>query len=124
MRFVIPLPPNRANARGHWSKHHREKKAYWAELDALQLLGERDGFGVPRPPRWPLPKAKADATLYVWAKMDEFNAGNRLKWVEDWLVTRGYIVNDTSDVLRWDGIPRQEIDRKRQRIVLTLELAA
>lgn len=122
MRFVIPMPPNRANARGHWSKHHGQKKAYWERLDNLQLLGESEGFEVPAPPRWPLPRAKATASLYVWAKMDEFNAGNRLKWCEDWLVTRGYIVDDSSDVLRWTGIPSQEIDRKRPRIVLTLEV--
>ena len=124
MRFVLPLPPNRANARGHWRKIHRDKTAYWEQLDRIQLVGGGvTCFTIPRPPREPLPQATAAATLYVWAPMDEGNALNRLKWTEDWLVSRGYLADDNRKALRWAAIPEQVVDRRNQRIVLTLEAA-
>ncbi len=124
MRFVltVPLPPNRANARGHWSVHHRMQRRYWKYLDEIQALAH-NGFSVPRPPREPLDHAHATAVLYVWAEMDEGNALNRIKWLEDWLVTRGYLVDDKRRNLHWAGIPKQIIDRKRMRVELTLEAA-
>jgi hypothetical protein len=118
VRLVLPLPPNRANARGHWRKSHGQQKEYVQKLDHLQLFGR-----VPPPPKAPLMKARISATLYVWSPMDQGNALNRLKWVEDWLVSRGYILDDAPDVLEWTGIPRQVVDRQDQRVVLELEAA-
>ena len=79
MRFVLPLPPNRANARGSWRVHHAAKAAYWNTLDNIQLLGRPPQFVIPRPPKKPLARANVYAVLYVWAKMDEGNAINRMK---------------------------------------------
>ena len=125
LEFTIPLPPNRANDRSHWRKVHRDKLNYWAHLDAIQLLNRADlGFYIPKPPAAPLTRAKIRATLFVWSLMDEGNSLARLKWPEDWLVTRGYIRNDTRIVLKWEGIPDQVVDRKHQRVELTLTEAA
>jgi hypothetical protein len=124
VRFVLPLPPNRANDRSHWRKVAREKKAYREDLDILQLVGLRHPFMVPRPPDAPLRRVEVRATLYVHQLMDEGNALNRLKWLEDWLVTRGYIMDDDRESLRWAAIPDQIVDRKNPRVELTISEAA
>jgi len=43
-----------------------------------------------------------------------------MKWVVDWLVKRGYLVDDSPTYLEW-VMPTQEIDRKNRRIEITLE---
>ena len=43
---------------------------------------------------------------------------------EDWLVSRGYLVDDNSTVLNWGGIPVQKVDRRNPRAELTLEAIA
>lgn len=62
--------------------------------------------------------------MFMWNLMDPFNCGARLKFVEDWLVTRGYIEDDRMKVLQWDNVPEQVIVRTKprcDRIELTLE---
>ena len=122
MHFIVPMPPNRANDRSHWWKVHRDKKEYWEKLDNVQLVAH-EGYVIPRPPPRPWPKAKASGILYVWSFMDQFNAGNRIKWLEDWLVKRGYIADDSLKALVWDQVPQQIIDRKFERVELILEVA-
>jgi len=69
--------------------------------------------------RWP--RAAIRSVMYVGAKNDAGNAMNRHKWVEDWLVTRGFLVDDNPDALRWDGLPEQVVKRDgNYRIELTL----
>jgi hypothetical protein len=51
--------------------------------------------------------------------MDDDNALARIKWAADWLQTRGYIVDDKRPHCRFT-IPEQVIDRKNQRLVLTI----
>ncbi len=122
MIFVLPIPPQQANARGRtWRTQYGKKIAYWKVLDALQLLGGIDGCEIPSPPREPWKHATIAAHWYVINIMDEGNCMNRAKYIEDWLVTRGYIADDNRKVLRWAGIPEQEIDRKHPRVVVTLE---
>lgn len=127
MKFVIPLPPQRANARGHWRVQHRAKLAYWSTLDGIQLLRQHDGYSIPDPPPEPLQKASASATVYLWNLMDSFNCGARFKWIEDWLVTRGYLLDDRMKNLHWSALPEQIIDRskpRRDRVELTIEAIA
>ena len=66
-------------------------------------------------------KAKISVKLYTYNKMDVDNLFARLKWPLDWLTRRGYIVDDSPDILDWQGIPKQKIDRKNQRIEIILE---
>lgn len=117
MTFDVPMPPNIANgAHGHWSSRHKAKKAYWATLDALQLIGK-----LPAPPKRPLATAGISSVMMLGAAMDDSNAMRRHKWVEDWLKTRGYIKDDRKTCLFWTGFPQQIVKRDgNYRIILTL----
>lgn len=134
LTFVVPLPPNRANARGHWRTIHAQKKAYWHQLDLLagMIFGTalrvvslaRDGappYVMPNRPPTPWPAAVIAVTFYVVREMDDDNAPNRAKWLLDWLVTRGYVVDDNRHALQWAGFPKQvKCKRAEVRVELTL----
>lgn len=115
MTFVFPLPPNLANARMHWRVKDRERKSYYAKLDVMQMWKD-----FPAPPRTPLNRASIRATLFCWNKGDTGNVMNRMKWIEDWLVTRGYLVDDSEKHLKWEGFPTQQIDRKRSEVEIVV----
>lgn len=106
LTFVLPMPPNLANARMHWRRKHREKLDYWMILDAK--LAWKD---LPNPPRRPWPHATIRSTMYLGASMDDDNAMARHKWALDWLVSRGYLVDDRKRCLTWDGFPAQVVKR-------------
>ena len=115
MKFVLPLPLNLANSRIFWAKKHKLKLAYWLVLDDLQMVGK-----VPPPPQEPWQKAVLSHHWYLHGRhMDQGNCYNRLKWIEDWLVTRGYLVDDTPECLTLEK-PVQETDRKNKRVEVTL----
>jgi hypothetical protein len=114
LTLTLPLPPNLANSRMHWRKKNRERRDYLAICDEYQLLGL-----VPPPPRSPLDGVTLASVLHCWAIHDDDNALSRGKWAYDWLKTRGYIVDDKRPHCRFT-IPEQVIDRKDQRLVLTL----
>jgi hypothetical protein len=116
VRLVLPLPANRANARGSRWKEHRGKKAYWALLNALALDRR---FPLPDGP--PPEKVSVTVHLYVWSILDEGNAVARLKFVEDWLVASGYAVDDSPKHWEYTGLPEQSVDRGWQRLVVVLE---
>ncbi len=111
--LVLPLPPNAANARRHWRVALKEKKAYWAKLNAL---GHRAQV--------PAPVSRITVTLYVHQIMDPDNAMHRLKPLLDWLVAWGWIADDKPAALKWAGMPEQFIDRKRPRVELLIETLA
>lgn len=46
--------------------------------------------------------------------MDQGNLLSRMKWIEDWLVTRGYLVDDRARNLVWISVPEQAVTRKRK----------
>ena len=104
--LTLPLPPNMANARGHWRTRERTRKAYLAACDDLQLIGR-----VPAPPATPLPRALITAHMTLWNPMDDDNAKARCKHAIDWLVTRGYLVDDRRTCLTWTGDPTQTVSR-------------
>ena len=113
--FIFPLPLNLANSRMHWRTRNREKKAFYACCDNFQLWGD-----FPPPPREPFIRATIRATVHAWNKGDTGNVMGRMKWIEDWLVTRGYLVDDSEKHLTWEGFPKQIIDRKKKQIIITL----
>lgn len=77
---------------------------------------------LPAPPRWA--HATIRSTMHLGARMDTGNAMNRHKWVEDWLVTRGYLADDSEGVLRWTGFPEQIVKRDgNYRLEITLAAA-
>ena len=117
MKLVLPLPPNIANgSHGHWATRHKAKLAYWRECDMRAVANL-----IPGSPAAPPQRARIAVTLYLWAHMDDSNVMRRLKWVEDWLTTRGYIVDDSRKHLEYAGLPAQVIDRKNPRVELTIE---
>lgn len=119
IRMTLPLPPRLTNfGKGrsrHWRSLKAEKDQYWRTLDSLQLIGH-----IPPPPDRPIERAEMRVQMFLWNYMDDSGAMARLKWVEDWLVTRGYLAGDSRKHLRYPGLPDQEIDRRRQRLELEI----
>lgn len=115
MKLVLPLPKNLANWRAHHMVKHREKKAYWKRCDNLMYFPD-----FPLPPKdGPMESVTLAATWYVGNLMDEGNAVHRLKWIEDWLVTRGYIMDDRTANVSLSK-PVQFIDRKDPRVEIEI----
>jgi Holliday junction resolvase RusA-like endonuclease len=120
MKLTLPLPPNRANARGHWAVQRKARKAYCLKA----LVAIRNQYG-------PLPIAggaslsqnarRVTATLYVRNLMDDDNATALLKWVLDTLVHAGLLVDDKQPWCTLTGIPQQVLERRKPRVELELE---
>lgn len=115
MNLVLPLPLNLANSRLHWRTKNREKKAYYKRCDNLMYF---EDFTLP-PDTGPMERVEIQATWYVHAKSDPDNIVGRLKWVLDWLVTRGYIVDDKAENVTLLP-PVQHIDRKNKRLEIEI----
>lgn len=111
MKLILPLPPNRANSRWHWTTEKRIKDDYMMRCTIAH--------GTHRP-RQPMERVTIRAGLFVHQTMDQDNLMARLKWPVDWLVERMYIADDKPSVLEW-MLPTQAIDRKNQRIEIELE---
>lgn len=109
--LTLPLPANRANSRWHYMTESRIKRHYYDQCLVRYA----------KLPKVTLERARVTVRLYVHQKMDDDNLMARLKWPVDWLVIRGFIVDDKPDVLEW-GPVTQEIDRKNQRIEIELEV--
>ena len=109
MRFVLPLPPNRANSRWHWREESRRKNTFYLMSTAL----------YPKLPKQTLERCDISCDLYVWSTMDTDNAYGRLKWVLDWLQAREYIASDSPKCIGTLTV-RQHIDRKNQRLELEI----
>lgn len=115
MRFDLPLPANVANLRVDWRQRNRLRQVYYADCDRLQLAGL-----VPPPPDAALTAVGVHAHFRVGNRMDPDNMRARCKWALDWLRTRGYIVDDKSQVVR-RFTDSQEIDRKAPGLEITLQ---
>ena len=116
LTIVLPLPPNRANQRVHW-RVQRKGEHEWRARAFVELYRHAG------PARYNRNKKQCwsvTATLYVWSTMDDDNAVARLKLVLDLLVGHGLLYNDKRPWCRLSGIPEQVIDRKSQRVELTL----
>ena len=109
MRFVLPLPPNRANSRWHWREESRRKNTFYLMSTAL----------YPRLPAQRLERCDISCDLYVWSVMDHDNLVGRCKWVLDWLQAREYIASDSPKCIGTLTV-RQHIDRKNQRLELEI----
>lgn len=116
LRFVVPMPPNIANARLHWRAKNRKRTEFFDRCDWLMAAKI-----LPAPPEKPFRRVAVEAVLHLGAAMDHDNAFSRLKWPMDWLVRRGYLVDDRASNVRWDGMPQQVVKRNQDyRIELTL----
>lgn len=117
MEFVFPLPVNLANSRLHWRTKHAAKKTWMSRVDLLVSAKL-----IPSPPSEPWHKAILTVHIATGNTMDADNMVSRCKWAIDWLVTRGYLLNDDPKCLRWSGMPTQEIVRKPNTFYLLLTL--
>lgn len=90
----VPLPPNRANRRGHWAVLRKQDKAY-QERARLHLLTQRSA----KPSR---PWLRCDIAAHVMTTrpQDLDNATARLKPVLDLLVRERWIVDDNPRVVQ------------------------
>ena len=107
LTFTMPLPDNLANSRLHWAVKHKRKTAFWLMCDML-----RKGKVFPKPPKEPWNKAEIAVHMTLGNTMDTDNAVARCKQAIDWLVTRGYVVDDKPKHLIWAGMPTQRVSRK------------
>lgn len=114
LTLTLPLPPNLANARLHWRAKHRKRADYLASLEMLRITRQ-----IPPAPPAPFRAVTLGSHLYVWSFLDDDNALARIKWAADFLTRAGYIVDDKRPHCRFT-IPDQTVDRKAQRLVLTL----
>ena len=110
VKLTLPLPMNRANARWHWATEMRIKRSYYDKC--LVRYGKI--------PKTTMQRAKISVKFFLHQKMDDDNLRGRLKWPLDWLVIRGFIKNDSPDVLVW-GPVTQEVDRKDKRIEIEIK---
>jgi hypothetical protein len=115
--FTLPLPVNLANTSfGHWAVKHKARKAYWESLD-VGVTFKR----LPCAPQRPYSRARLDVAMYHTHDTDRDNREARLKWVLDWLTSRGYLVDDADAHLERGEIA---VHRCRtipeRRLVLTL----
>lgn len=132
MKFVLPLPPNMANARWHWRTRQAYKEEYMFRLDLILNScrvesGKRKpstlyDFTVPLVPASPLVRARIEATITLHNYMDDDNAMARLKFPLDWMTTRGYIQDDSRRTLQWLRMPDQILSRKdsEKKVEITL----
>lgn len=113
--FVLPLPPNMANARLHWKAKLRARQEYEQTCELLRMAKR-----LPRVPASPFPSATIAAHFAVWSLNDEDNLMARAKWPLDWIVKAGYLLDDRKKCLSWAGLPTQEVNRKAPALTLTL----
>jgi len=112
LKITLPLPLNRANSRLHWRTENKYKKEYMMRCGLFYVAEDM--------PMQAIQKAKISATLYTWSPMDTDNLMSRLKWPVDWLVKACVIADDSPRHLVWE-LPRQEVDRRNQRVEIVLE---
>jgi len=115
--FYFPMPPNKANGRGHWRVEKGLRDLYFEQCDQLVTYGL-----LPRKPHTPFLCTSIRAELVLKSTMDFDNLMARLKFPVDWLVKRGYLLDDKPANLVWEGVPTQSKTAgsvQRVHIVLT-----
>lgn len=118
LTFVFPLPENLANARMHWAVKNLKRRDFFDSCDARQNAGL-----LPPPPKQPFQKVVVvNECLYLAGHMDDDNAAHRVKWIWDWLKTRGYIADDRKKNIVRMEYPKQRVKRDNNyRVELTIQ---
>jgi len=116
MKLVLPVPPNRANARLHWVRAHQERKFYEAKVFKL-LMWFKDEL-----PKEPQEFTYWQADFFISKLYDADNLVSLCKWPIDALV-KGGIMKDDSPKHAWPKhFPTQTKCKKSEvRLELTLE---
>lgn len=116
LTVVLPLPPNLANSRMHWRVKNKARRHY---LGYCELWVASNRQWTPRIDA--SAKRQVAFTVYLGARMDHDNALSRMKWPLDFLVSRGYLVDDSPQYCDM-SIPEQVItrDKSKQRVEITI----
>lgn len=77
IQIVLPVPPQRGNARGHWRIHQREKEAYHQECGWILKKFHRYEF------KSPFEYVEFEASMDVQRFHDFDNLVSRMKWAFD-----------------------------------------
>lgn len=115
--ITLPLPPNRANARGHWAVNKHKQTEY--QTACVPAIYAAFGPFVPMAePRYQ--KVRISMAFYVHQLNDWDNLVSRSKWAWDALVQCGIIPDDSPKYVDLGDVT-QTVDRKNQRLVLRIE---
>jgi hypothetical protein len=96
LAFVLPVPPDQLNARGHWATRRRDTLAWAARVNAADLAGR-----LPRRPAVPYERAVLAAELVGVRPMDDENRQARaFKVACDWLKAAHYLADDAPPAVR------------------------
>lgn len=120
--LTLPVPPQRANDRSHWTKVMREKKKYYEEC-VYSILNQTRGLKLVHPyspsngiiKSWTTPweYIEWEASMDVQRLHDFDNLVARLKWPIDALVQNGIIKNDDWLHCRPRKFPTQVLKSKK-----------
>jgi hypothetical protein len=119
LTVILPCPPNRANASGHWRTIEKAKKAYFDEC-AKWICTQIRTFDRSR---WPFQNVRWKAHFEVKQAYDPDNLVALCKWPLDALVRFRIIENDDQKHARPESWPTQEIVRgrgKQRSMMITL----
>lgn len=133
LTLVLPEPPTfnemidlakkrtKITKHGTWMKQARpivyDNAKHDYELLCLQAIREAR-ITIPRTP-WPTWTLDT-AHFRVHQLRDPIELLSALKWPVDWLVSAGFVANDSPRELLDTPKPTQEIDRKTRSITLTI----
>lgn len=109
-QIEMPLPPNMANGRAHWRTKDRQRNEYKnaTHIHLLQRKILRPWLAKDMPE-----KVRISAHIVVGGLMDIDNLFARMKWALDYLVDDRILRGDSPKHIEWDGIPTQEVSRKK-----------
>lgn len=118
IKIILPPPPDvGGNARKNWRTALRDKKRYYNACDERQLLGL-----IPPPPAKPIAFCKITTHFRTHCTLDWDNICGRQKLPLDFLVTRGYLLDDSPKVIPVCPVVTQEIDRQNKQIEITITI--
>lgn len=99
-----------ANGRMHWRAKDKARNEYinrtHLTLYARKMLRPWTAAEAPK-------RARISAHVVVGGLMDVDNVFARIKWALDYLVTDKILLGDSPREIEWDGIPTQEVTRKK-----------
>jgi len=121
--YVLTIPATAPSfnewRRWHWSKQERERISF---QDLVWPLLCEKGNVCPRPLKPPV-VLRAVVSRPLERRRDSDNAGMPMwKWIQDLLVMRGYLADDTHDLVT-SMPPRIVVGERAQTVVLIEEAA-
>lgn len=111
--LILPIPPQRANDRSHWTKVMREKKKYYEECHIALFFDKINPVFKKLVRPYLHEFVEWEASMDVQRLHDFDNLVARLKWPIDALVQNGIIKNDDWLHCRPKSFPTQVLKSKK-----------